>query len=326
MTDYQTAERMSLKEKAIPLPDLAGKSVLDVGCDHGHWCWLATDRGAEQIVGIDRGRVVRGKFVDLAALNSVASAIKKSPAVFRNINLGKQWWSFGRFDVVFCFSMYHHAFEQCGDHRAIWFWLWLHTRGELLWENPTGTDDDVVLRNVSPEKHAGYNRDDILSAAEGYFDIEEIGPALHVGTREVWRCKPLKLPANDYRGALCSGGGGATLAFMHEENRRMAEIASILGQWPFPGTLNARLDRPFDWDRNYFRAQLLDCVDRSNRNSEWTPRWGRLYPLTVNGLAAHAFRFEGENYAPNYIEFIAPVRLRDTITGVFADVRDCEPG
>lgn len=305
--DYQTRERMAAKEKAVPLPDLKGKSVLDVGCDHGHWCWLAASRGARLVLGIDRGRSVGGKHVDLAALNRKEAA---DCCVFRNFNMGKQWPDLaGPFDVVFCFSMYHHWYESCGDHRAIWYWLWRHTREELLWENPVGPDDAVVRINVTKP----YNRDDILKAAELYFDVEYVGPALHVNTREVWRCKPRQMAEIHWRGKLCSGGGGATIAFAHNNNRRSAEIAAILGEWPFPGTLNARLDHPFGWDRDYYRAEILDVVDRANLNAEWKPRWARFYPVMANGIDAYAFRFEGENYKTNYLELIAPVRLRDSI-------------
>lgn len=305
--DYQTPERMALKEKAIPLPDLAGKSVLDVGCDHGHWCRLAVDSGASRVLGLDRNR----NGLDLIAQNRATIGCE-----FDKTNVGKQWPDFGKFDVVFLFSAYHHLFENCKDHLAVWYWLWRHTRQELLWENPTGADDAVVRLNVT----APYERDDILKAAHTYFDIEEIGPSLHVKTREVWKCRPRKLATIHWRGELTSGGGGASKAFAHADNRRIKEIAAILGCEPYPGTLNAKLDHPFCWTRDYYRAQLLETVDRSNLNAEWKPRWVRFYPAIVNDIEVHAIRFEGESYSPNYIEFIAPERLRDKI-GDRIDVR-----
>lgn len=308
--DYQTSERMALKQKAIPLPDLEGKSVLDVGCDHGHWCWLAAKAGATKVLGVDRGRSVNGNFIDIIAGNKRRSESLKLDCEFKYLNLGKQWHSLGKFDVTLCMSMYHHAYENCGDHSAVWFWLWRHTKEQLLWENPTGEDDPVVRMNVSQP----YRREEILKAAQVYFDVEHIGPALHVKTREVWRCTPKVLAQRQWTGKLTSGGGGATLAFCHADNRRGAEIATILGEWPFPGTLNVRLDARFDWDSGYFRSQILETPDRSNLNVEWQPRWVRFYPVTVNGIEAHAIRFEGESYPLNYIEFIAGGRLRDKIS------------
>lgn len=316
MTDYQSPARMALKRKAIPLPDFTGKTVLDVGCDHGYWCWLAADLGASITLGLDRNR----SGMDLISRNLEAAHARPIVCDFQFIksDVGKQWQNFGKFDVVFCFSMYHHVFENCGDHLAIWYWLWRHTAGELLWENPTGADDSVVRLNVTKP----YNKDEILKAAQTYFKVEYIGPALHVKTREVWRCTPRKLHQIHWRGSLTSGGGGATLAFTYKDNRRMAEIASILGEWPFPGTLNAKLDHPFGWNRDYYRAEILETVDRANLNAEWKPRWVRFYPVTVNGIDAHAIRFEGETYRDNYLELIAPVRLRDKV-GESIDVRSC---
>lgn len=317
MNNYQTPERMALKEKAIPLPDLAGKSVLDVGCDHGHWCWLASDLGAGRVLGLDRNR----DGTDLIVRNIEEAKRRRLSDVcdFAFTNLGKQWREFGKFDVVFCFSMYHHVYENCGDHLAIWYWLWRHTKEELLWENPTGADDDVVRLNVS--RHDTYNRAAILKAAEVYFTVEEIGPALHVKTREVWRCKPRKMAHVHWRGKLTSGGGGATKAFNYADGRRIDEIMNVLGTMMFPGSLNARLDYAFGWDRDYYRAQILDVVERPGLDGEWKPRWARFYPVTVNGIDVHALRFEGEAYGGAYIEFIAPERLRDKIEGEEIDVR-----
>lgn len=302
MSDYQTAERMARKRACIPLPDLAGKSVLDVGCDHGYWDWLAAELGCARVLGVDRNR--DGK--DLIVLNLREAGLRGLSDVcdFAHANVGRQWPDFGKFDVVFCFSMYHHVYESCGDHLAVWYWLWRHTGSELLWENPVGDDDAVVKLNVSKP----YKQDEIRKAAEAYFDIEDIGPG-HVPTRRVWRCKPRKLPVIHWTGKPVSGGGGASKAFAHANDRRAGEIAEIVGEWPVPGTLNLRLETSFGWSRDYYRAQVLDVSDRTNLNSEWKWRWARFYPVTVNGINAHGFRFEGESYSDNYLELIAPVRL-----------------
>lgn len=312
MNDYQTPARMALKRKAIPLPDLVGKTVLDVGCDHGYWCWLAYDLGASHVVGLDRNR----DGIDLIVRNTREAQSNRAGCAFSEINVGKQWRYFGKFDVVFCFSMYHYIYEGCGDHLAAWYWLWRHAKEELLWENPISSADAVVRMNVTKP----YNRDDILKAAETYFDVEKIGPALHMPLREVWRCKPRSLPQIRWIGQLTTGGGGASKAFAYSDNRRIKEIAAILGITPFPGTLNVKLDHPFGFERDYYRAELLETVDRANLNAEWKPRWARFYPVTVNGIDAHAIRFENEKYPTKYLELIAPERLRDKITSV-VDVR-----
>ena len=168
--DYQTAKRMSAKREAIPLPDLKGKSVLDLGCDHGFWCKLASDMGAARVVGVDRGRKVRGEvFVDLVERNA---AQQWPRCTFVHADLGEEWPELGQFDVVFCFSLYHHWYGQCGDHYLIWAWLAQHTSptGLLLWEGPYNEQDSTarqVTRGVG-----GYNRKQILEAAEAFFVIE----------------------------------------------------------------------------------------------------------------------------------------------------------
>lgn len=116
------------------IPPLAGKSVLDVGTDFGFWAFFASEQGADRIVGLDRNRNVRGLGeVDLVALNNQTAwgYPVHSKCLFQQLELGRQWHEFGVFDVVFCMSMYHHVYELCGSHDAIWFWLWRHTT-ELL--------------------------------------------------------------------------------------------------------------------------------------------------------------------------------------------------
>ena len=41
------------KLKALRLPDLAGKSFLDVGCNEGFFCGFARFLGAGRVVGVD---------------------------------------------------------------------------------------------------------------------------------------------------------------------------------------------------------------------------------------------------------------------------------
>ncbi len=43
------------KLQALKLPNLEGKSLLDIGCNEGFFCMEAKKRGAARVVGIDRG-------------------------------------------------------------------------------------------------------------------------------------------------------------------------------------------------------------------------------------------------------------------------------
>lgn len=303
--DYQTAARMAVKFAAVPLPDLESRTVLDVGCDHGAWCWRALELGASRVLGLDRGRDVPGEgFVNLAERNRSRGM---SGAEFREFELGRQWHEFGRHDVVLLLNVYHHAFQAAGDHRALWHWLWRHTGEVLVWEAPLTKADPVAAQHVAHR----YDADEIRAAAEHYFDIEVVGPGW-VPTREVWRCTPRQVAPIEYAGRAVAGAGGASKAFAHDNGRRIAEIELATGVRAMPGSMNVQLDQPFDWDRGYFRARILDVKDRNvGLEGEWAPRWARFYPVRWNGLGCMAFRFEGESYAPEFVELIAARRLRD---------------
>lgn len=317
--DYQTAERMALKRQAVPLPELEGRRVLDVGCDHGYWSFLAADEGAVEVVGLDRGRDVRGRGkVNLVAQNeAIARADRRYRACrFRRIDLGKQWHDFGRFDLVLMLSVYHHVFQNCADHAAIWHWLHRHCapHATVLWEGPLDDSDPVVRADVAIDRRGRYTRHAMFEASGQYFAAEPVGPALHAPTREVWRFTPLLIARQEVTGTIVDGAGGATAAFEYANGHRIRAIAEILGWRPFPGSLNVRLDLPFDWNDCYLRAELPDLAVRgAGLDSEWRPRWCRFYPLTIDGVDATAMRFEGERYPDNFLELIAPWRLRDRI-------------
>ncbi len=329
MSDYQKFDlingqvcniqgRMTDKLKAIPLPDLKGKRVLDIGCDHGFWTFLSAET-ANQVVALDRGRPVQGEYVDLVAKNTKTAADQGIKNVeFRYMNLGKQWHDQGKFDVIYLFSLYHHIYQNTGgDHDSIWFWIrrQIDDEGELLWENPYSSQDSVVARNVDERLWTNYSLDKILKAAGKYFSYEYIGEALHEPTRKVYRFKPLPMLDRKYVGHTKSGAGGASKAFEYSGQRRVGEFKEVLSKEFFCGSLNIELDREFHYDSDYFRCQILDVVNRGQGlDVEWKPRWARIYPLVINGHQGYAFRFEGESYPLNFVEVLASVRLRDYIT------------
>lgn len=309
-------DRMQKKLKAIPLPDLNGKFVLDIGCDFGFWTWLSIKNGASKVVGLDRNRMVRNMgFVDLIKANQEVALSQgwSGKTDFQHIEIGKQYRDIGKFDVAYCFSMYHHAY-QCagGDHLSLWFWFrrQLKSGGVLLWENPVNSQDGVVQANVSKEYWDDYNMDSILYSASQYFSYERIGPALHEPHREVYR-----FTANpDYRASLKGfvekGGSGAHKAFQYAGGRRMKEIGHVLAINPYPGSLNVRTLLTFPWEENYFRAEIMDVVDRTKGlDGDWAKRWMRFYPLKANGTKAYAIRFEGEEYSQHFVELVSEDRI-----------------
>lgn len=300
---------MARKLRVVPLPDLVGKRVLDVGCDHGFWCFLAAERGAKYVLGIDRNRPVKGKPVDLVARNT---ALGVPACEFAEMALGLQWHEFGDFDVVLMLSMYHHAYNLVGEHDPIWFWLSRHAVGEVLWENPVDVTDGVARKDIRQELHGGYTEAAIRAAAEQYFDIEVVGPG-HVPSRVVWRCTPKALTPRMMQARVMSGAHGASKAFEYANGRRIEEIRAALGVEPVPGSLNLRTFAPFWWDHDHYVADVADVVDRRRGlSSAWAPRRCRFYPLKVNGAAAYAMRFDGERYGDDFVEVISDIRLRET--------------
>lgn len=159
-----------------------------------------------------------------------------------------------------------------------------------------------------------YNERAIMDSMAKYFLFEYVGPALHEETRSVWKLTPKKLDKKIYKATIKTGAGGASKAFAFADGRRIKEIKNIMGFEPYPGSLNMELTEPFDWNSEYYRAQVLDVVDRkAGLNSEWAPRWVRIYPCYLKGIRVYAFRFEGEKYPDNFVEVLAPVRLRNII-------------
>lgn len=311
-------ERMQKKLDAIPFPDLNGKKVLDVGCDYGQFSYYAALKGASSVLGLDRNRNVKGVGpMNLIETNREVAKHNRLRCSFKKIDLGKQWHEYGEFDVVFMFSMYHHVFENVGDHKPIWFWLYRHCKpgGVVLWENPVDLADVVSDRHISGGKREDYTREKILEAAGVYFDIEHIGGAKHEPHREVYRFTAKALPDVRFKALLQDGAGGASKAFEYLNGRRQSEIENVLGYRPHPGSLNMLASAAFDWETGYYRAEVLDVVERGKGlDVEWRPRWARFYPVAVDGIQSHVFRFEGEKYPLHFIEAISPVRLRDNVS------------
>lgn len=324
--DYQTPKRMELKRQALPPLVYEGKRVLDVGTDHGHWAFAAAAGGADAVVGLDRNRDVRGVgHQNLVAQNNAIARrdARYLKARFEHIDIGKQWFVYGQFDLIFVMSVYHHIYENCGDHVPIWYWLRLHCSpdAEVIYEGPTDDTDPVVRKNVSAHNRKRYTPEAIMEAADPYFTCQHVGPALHEPTRGVWKFKARPAAERITKAFMLAGTGVATKAFEYADGRRIKEIHAATGMLPVAGSLNLRLASPFDWDRGYFRFQMLDVADRSKGlESEWAPRWARLYPLMAGGVLAWAFRFEGERYDYKFMELIAPQRLRDAVAGPLIEI------
>lgn len=330
----QIGARMQKKLDAIPLPDLKGKEVLDIGCDNGFWSYLAAQEGAAYVLGIDRNRPIRERgFTDLIVENRriVDDHPWLKTCEFREMDLGRQWHELRRFDVIFMFSMYHHVFQNTGgDHAPIWYWLRRQIKddGVLLWENPVDDTDNTVRMDVDWQLQPRYRKDEILAAAAQYFDYEYIGPALHEPSREVYRFTPKPPMQARIHGIIMHGHGGARDAFEYAGRRRCREFSHALDWYPYPGSLNVRASSDFPWDACYYRALILDVVDRHvGVDGAWAARWARFYPVILGGktmanewranFKVCAFRFEGEDYSDRLIELVADHHLGYPVSPIF---------
>jgi hypothetical protein len=316
--------------------DVAGQTVLDVGCDFGYWCWKARRDGASEVLGIDRGRVLRGEdqVTDLAqACREIAMAQGVDHAHFKKMEVGTQYHDVGKWKRVYCMNMYHHAYAAAGgDHVPIWYWLARATEpgGELLWVGPTDFSDKVASATIESNRD-GYDREQIWEAASRYFEplystrVSSCGEPGHY--RELWRLRRKLNSVSLWRkGAAVNGAGGATRAWTFSNGRRIQEVENILGEEVLPGSLNIVLEEDFPWDEyGYFQGSVLDVVDREDAakvgldKTRWHKRRARFYPVAMRQPGTHAvasgyvFRFLGEEYPLNFVEVVSPVMLRRVI-------------
>src|SRR3954452_2310831 len=94
------------KLTAIRLPDLSGKSVLDIGCNEGFFCFEAVARGARQVIGIDKSEA----FIAEAKRRAEAAGISTDVLTFER----RDWNDLPaqQFDVIICLSALHYADDQ----------------------------------------------------------------------------------------------------------------------------------------------------------------------------------------------------------------------
>lgn len=87
------------KLKALRLPDLAGRSFLDVGCNEGFFCGFAHFQGATRSVGVDHSK----------------QFIERARSRFADCEFHHQGWEVlpeGPFDAILLASALHYADDQ----------------------------------------------------------------------------------------------------------------------------------------------------------------------------------------------------------------------
>jgi SAM-dependent methyltransferase len=121
------------KLKALKLPDMAGRSFLDVGCNEGFFCGFAHFLGAKRSVGVDHSEL----FIGRARLR------------FPDCEFYQQGWEHlpdGPFDVILLASALHYAEDQPALlHRLVGQ---LSPDGVLVLELGIASSADSVWVNV----------------------------------------------------------------------------------------------------------------------------------------------------------------------------------
>ena len=116
------------------LPEMAGRSVLDLGCGYGHNCMDFVKRGAAEVVGVD----ISEKMLEIAKTESPNEKIRYINMSMTDIkSLGKQ------FDVIYSSLAFHYIEDFAGFARNMYSVL--NSGGWLLFSQehpiPTATVD-----------------------------------------------------------------------------------------------------------------------------------------------------------------------------------------
>lgn len=94
-------KRFAEVEPALP-KDMSGMSVLDIGCNAGHFAFQAADRGASRVVGVDRheGYIEQAKFCSEVRGQDIDFHVMD---IYDLRDLGES------FDFVFCVGILYHC-------------------------------------------------------------------------------------------------------------------------------------------------------------------------------------------------------------------------
>lgn len=165
-----SADRFEAISKA--LPDTAGYSVLDIGCNEGYF----TIRMAEQgnfAIGIDVSSLSIRNAQDIARHNDV------SGAVFSTFLVEEQTVAMlPKVDVVICLSVYHHWARKLGEEGAFLIMQGLARKTEKYLVFETGQPNE---RNVDWADELNFMRPDhksyIIKLLHriGFDDVTPIG-------------------------------------------------------------------------------------------------------------------------------------------------------
>lgn len=190
---------------------LAGRRVLDLGCNAGYWSLQAIEAGADFVLGID-GRQMH---VDQSKLVFEAKRIPQNRYRFELGNVFDEM-SAGDFDVVLCLGLLYHVSKPMEL-----FEVMAATGAELL-----VIDTAVVL---SPEPLFKVYTEQ-LSSARNAVDYELVmypsrGAVVEMARQFGYRTVPLALNVTDYEG-MHDYENGLRVAFICSKTMALDSVPS----------------------------------------------------------------------------------------------------
>ncbi len=99
------------KRIADQIPDLSGKSVLDIGAADGYYSFLAEQRGAKRVVAIDSFPYRKGTYDQCLKGFKVAKEILGSKVAYWILGVEDLDELEEDFDVVFMFGVHYHLYD-----------------------------------------------------------------------------------------------------------------------------------------------------------------------------------------------------------------------
>ena len=124
------------------LPDLNGKSVLDLGCGYGHNCIDFVGRGAARVVGID----ISEKMLDVAKEESVNAKIE-----YRNMSMTEISNLNEKFDFIYSSLAFHYVKDFDAFAKAMYSVL--NVGGQLLFSQ----EHPIITSTVDGAGHFNKN-------------------------------------------------------------------------------------------------------------------------------------------------------------------------
>lgn len=104
LNDTNGASQTLKKYQSLVLPELKDKTVLDIGCNAGYFCFKFSEFTASRVVGID----CSPKFIEIADKFN-KTVFRRGQVEFLNIDVFDYH---GIFDLIYCSSVFHYFRER----------------------------------------------------------------------------------------------------------------------------------------------------------------------------------------------------------------------